>query len=247
MTSLQAAEATATPTCPPFDLRHGEITVWRVFLDAGPREMQEVMSILRTPDLEAALPLTDPLRRHRFLVARAARRAVLARYLGTSPQALEFDVGEFGKPTLRRPTGRLLLRFNQSRSAHLTLIAVTREHEVGVDVEQVDPAHADRDVACRCFSTSVMRELLRLPAQMWPARFFERWTRMEAYVKATGRGLADALEADRPHCGPADTEPEHDGWRLHTYRPASGFVATVAAESPTVKVRQCDWPRTWTS
>jgi 4'-phosphopantetheinyl transferase len=246
-TLLQVPQAAARNGRPSFDLRPGEITVWRVFLDAGPREMQDVMSILPISDLEAALPLRDPVRQHRFLVARAARRAVLGRYLHTTPQALQFDTGEFGKPTVRCPAGRTPLRFNQSRSAHLTLVAVTCESEIGIDVEQIDPAHADYDVACRCFPTSVLRELLRLPPKLWSAGFFERWTRMEAFVKATGRGLPDTLETDHPHGRGDHAEPHEDGWRLHTYRPAPGFIATVAAEEPVMRLRQCDWPRTWTS
>jgi 4'-phosphopantetheinyl transferase len=252
MSVLQQASGAPAGVCgPAFDLNAGEVTVWRVFLDAGPREIHEVMGVLPALELEEALQLVDPIRRHRFLVARAARRVLLARYLDTRPDSLRFDVGAFGKPTVRCHARRPPLRFNQSRSAHLTLIALASEHEIGVDVEQIDPGRADHDVARRCFPSHELQDLLRLPAHMWPAGFFERWTQLEARAKATGRGLAETLQPGSRQHRAVDTEPDAQRatgrWRLHTYRPANGFVASVAVNAAAVTLRQFDWPRTWTS
>ncbi len=252
---LGVAEAPAEPE-PSFDLRPGIVAVWRVFLDAGARQVGEFASMLPACELAEATRLATPTHRNRFLVARGARRAVLARYLNCPPEQLRFDIGPFGRPTVRGDTGRPLLRFNQSRSAHLALIAVTLQHDVGIDIEKIRLALADPEVARRCFARNESRELLRLPSHLWPQGFFGCWTRKEAYLKATGQGLSYPLSAFEVTASPTrdaaliahrEDPKEIDRWRMHTYWPAPDFIASVAVDGIAVNLRHFDWPRHWTS
>lgn len=92
-------------------------------------------------------------------------RQVLATYLETTPEALEFEAGERGKPRLRDAGD---VEFNLSHSGELVVVAVTRGRAIGVDVERIDPEH-DRTAA-----------------------FYEEWVRREATLKCLGVGvLAD--------------------------------------------------------
>src|ERR1041384_7184200 len=49
-----------------------------------------------------------------------------------------------------------------------------------------------------------------------PRSFFEAWTKQEAYVKARGEGLSD------------DPVVFGEGWSLHTFEPAPGYIGTLA-------------------
>jgi 4'-phosphopantetheinyl transferase len=252
---LGAAEAPREPE-PTFELQRGVISVWRVFLDAGPPQVREFEAMLPGEELAQAARLATPAHRARFIVARGVRRALLARYLHSSPHELRFDFGPFGRPTVRGDTGRPLLRFNQSRSAHLALIAVTAAHDVGIDIEQINLDLADRDVARRCFARNESRDLLKLPHHLWPQGFFGCWTRKEAYLKATGQGLSYPLRGFEVTTSPgseaalvahSENPSEVDRWRMHTYWPAPDFIATVAVDGIPVKTAHFDWPRTWTN
>jgi 4'-phosphopantetheinyl transferase len=252
---LGAAEPLGEPG-PSFDLRRGEISVWRIFLDTGPHQLKGFENILPSDELTEAARLATPLHRNRFVVARGVRRAVLARYLKCQPAELRFDHGPHGRPTVTDHPGRSLLRFTQSRSAHLALIAVTSQHDVGIDIEQIRLDLADRDVVRRCFARKESRELLRLPGHLWPQGFFGVWTRKEAYLKATGQGLSYPLDAFEVTTSPdseaalvthRDDPREVDRWQMRTYWPAPNFIATVAVDGVEVKLRHFDWPRTWTS
>src|SRR5438874_8863893 len=95
-------------------------------------------------NFDEALSLDDRIRadrfkfesdRRRFCVARASLRLILSRYLKTKPGRLQFETGEFGKPFFANEKLSGGLRFNLSHSHQLALIAITREREVGVDLE----------------------------------------------------------------------------------------------------------------
>lgn len=96
-------------------------------------------------------------------------RQILATYLDTAPEALEFGYGEHGKPRLQNAGGP---EFNLSHSGELLLVAVGEGRAVGVDVERVDPRR-DR-----------------------PPTFYEEWVRREARLKCLGIGLLGELPAD---------------------------------------------------
>jgi 4'-phosphopantetheinyl transferase len=229
-----------------------EIAVWRVFLDVSARQVSEFQRVLADEELAEAEWRATPLRRSRFLVARGVRRALLARYLRCHPGELCFDRGAHGRPAL---THRPLLKFTQSRSAHIALIAITARHEVGIDVEHVSPDLADRDLARKWFARSESRALMRLPRDLWPEGFFGVWTRKEAYLKATGQGLfypldgfavTTALGSEAALVSHRMDPDEVERWRMRTYWPAPDFIATVASRSVEVKLRHFDWPSSWT-
>jgi 4'-phosphopantetheinyl transferase len=96
-----------------------------------------------------------------------ALHRVLAVYLGQQPQQIRFERGEHGKPHLADAAIRL--EFNLSHSGELALVAVSGEHEVGVDVERVRPKRGES--------------------------FYRRWARHEAHVKCLGSGLLRARRA----------------------------------------------------
>ena len=66
-------------------------------------------------------------------------RGLLAGYLGTAPEALQFQYGEFRKPALRGGPW-----FNVSHSGSIALYAFSSVGEIGIDVELVASIDSDR-------------------------------------------------------------------------------------------------------
>jgi 4'-phosphopantetheinyl transferase len=113
---------------------------------------------------------------------------VLALYLGEAPEEIALARDERGKPRLAAESERLA--FNLSHSAGLTLVAVSRGREVGVDVERAKP---ERDLAALAERALAPEDAAAVRAATGDERtriFYELWTRHEARLKCLGVGLA---------------------------------------------------------
>lgn len=127
-------------------------------------------------------------RRHEHVVAHALKRLTLARAAGVDPSALEFAIGEHGKPELTAPACGL--RFNISHTEGLVALLVVDGAIAGVDVENSRRRTDHVAVAERFFADPEVLELRALPDdEARRVRFFEIWTLKEAYLKANGAGL----------------------------------------------------------
>ncbi len=135
-----------------------------------------------------------PIDRQRFLIARALVRTVLADCLGHSdPAALQFAHMPHGKPELAgNDAGKL--HFNLSHTHDMLVLAVSRKHAVGVDVEAVTRRVELLALAQRYFATHEYEELRDLEDSAQRERFFTLWTLKEAWLKARGLGLQIPLD-----------------------------------------------------
>jgi 4'-phosphopantetheinyl transferase len=82
-----------------------------------------------------------------------------------------------------------------SHSHNLALLAITEAKQLGVDVEHIRADFATEDIARRYFSRVEVDCFNALANEEQPAAFFRCWTRKEAFIKATGKGLSQALDS----------------------------------------------------
>ncbi|MFG1710510.1 4'-phosphopantetheinyl transferase family protein [Nonomuraea sp. M3C6] len=159
--------------------------VWRVHLDRP--ERPGWWRCLSGAERERALALAGPLDRRRYVAAHAALRTVLGRACGVPAGRLRLTVDDAGRPRLDegRPD------FNLSHSDAWALVAVAPPGmRVGVDVERV---RADLDhlgLARRLYQPEETARLLAAGPDEGLAGYFRLWTAKEAFIKATGTGLA---------------------------------------------------------
>jgi 4'-phosphopantetheinyl transferase len=120
-----------------------------------------------------------------------ALRLVLSRYLDEAPEAIALRRGERGKPRLATAPERLA--FNLSHSGELTLVAVSRGREVGVDVEREKPARDLVALAERALAPEDAAAVRSAAEDERSRRFYALWTRHEARLKCLGIGLGKAV------------------------------------------------------
>lgn len=129
---------------------------------------------------------------HAFLFRRAFRRSVLASYVGVAPWEICFETSECGKPSLVGAHGRV--RFNASSSDEWTLVGVSADRELGVDVEKGDGRFLEQEelslLARRVLTGAEQDCLAQLPGSERLRAFLRVWTGKEALLKALGTGLS---------------------------------------------------------
>ena len=232
---------------PPGDsVADGEVHVWRTTLDLPAAALGRLGASLNAAErARADRYATEPLRDH-FVAARGTLRTVLARYLAIAPAAVAFRTVMNGKPAI---DGMNKLMFNLSHSKGAALIAVASGRRVGVDLEQVRPMRDFEALAERFFAPAERDELRAVPGSERQSAFFRAWTRKEAYIKATGEGIAAGLERFAVSLSPGapallrhvEGRPdEASRWSLCDLDPWPGFAAALAIEGPAPAVARAD-------
>ncbi len=217
-----------------------EVHAWRAALDLDPTDLERAQATLTSDERARAARFRFPKDQQRFVAARGTLRAILARYVDCAPVQLEFRYGPSGKPELA-PGYADGLRFNLSHSQGLALYAITRYHEVGVDLEGVRANFAWEEVASRFFAPREVEALRLVPAPSRAEAFFNCWTRKEAFVKAQGEGLSLPLNQFEVSLAPGSParllgttgDPqEASHWSIRELKPAVGYVAAIAVRAP---------------
>ena len=220
-------------------LSGGEIHVWAVPLEAIKSPVPELEAVLTPAERKRADLFVRDEPRRTFVASRAALRSILGRYLCKSPGDVPIRYAASGKPRLE--SGDLC--FNLAHSGNLTLIAVTRDGEIGVDVELVRPVDQAHEIAARNFHPAERDTLRAADTTSLPITFMRCWTRKEAVLKAIGAGLGYPLAAfdvltsrhpDQPIELPTFESLPPTRCNLHDLNPCTGYAAAVA----TLKVRQ---------
>lgn len=182
---IEWAERTDPPA-----LSRGEVHLWKMRLNGTASEHLTLKQTLAPDELARADRFYFERERRRFTAARGQLRVILGRYLGTRPSDVRFSYGARGKPFIEQPASGASLKFNLSHSRERALLAVTLEREIGVDLEEIHFLEDAEVIAERFFSPAENARLLAVPRQERLDAFFCCWTLKEAYVKATGDGLA---------------------------------------------------------
>jgi 4'-phosphopantetheinyl transferase len=224
------------------ELAAGEIHVWRIRLDAPvPAE-----SLLSAEELQRAQRLRDTQKRHHFSAGRAALRNLLGAYTGSPPRELPFTCGTHGKPFLPDCP----LQFNFSNSGELALLAVCRDREVGIDIEQRDRKLSVESLAAHILTPEETAAFRQVPETEQGAALLAAWTRKEAYIKALGRGFSlplksfsVAVPADNEsavlHLQDATGTPQP--WQFVPLAAHPDYLAALAATGTDWTPRCFDW------
>jgi 4'-phosphopantetheinyl transferase len=237
--------SSATWRTPPTDISLSEkaVDVWLISL-AQPSAAAEFMDLLSDAEQERAARFKFGKHRRPFVVAHAALRSILSRYLHVAPVDLQFVTGVNGKPSLAAELSGSGLQFNLSHSHEMALLGVTRRHEIGVDIEWIKEDYGFDEVAERFFTAKEVSELRALPVHLQRQGFFKCWTSKEAFLKAKGTGLSgklDEVEITLIEEQQVRIDASVPGWTLSELTPGNGYEAAVVVEGGSLPVRCYRW------
>ncbi len=228
-------------------LESREVCLWTVRLEATEANFARCLGWLSPDETARAERFHFPRHRNAYVLGRAALRALLAGYLGATPQGVRFDYGPQGKPALAPDDGLCSLRFNASNAGDFAAYVFTKGCEIGVDIEQHRALPDLERIARRFFAPEETAELMELSPSEQTSAFFRCWTRKEAYIKAMGGGFSIPLNSFRVTLRPGaaarmvslgGSGEAARGWTMHSFDPASGYTGAIAYPDESRSVRE---------
>ncbi|WP_204105603.1 MULTISPECIES: 4'-phosphopantetheinyl transferase superfamily protein [Spirulina sp. CCY15215] len=209
-----------------------EICVWQCCVQSPPMTVKTLVKLLSQEEKSKAERFHFQRDRDRYILGRGLLRVLLGHYLARDPQSLTFVYSARGKPLLKGET----LQFNISHSGDLILYGVSRDRPIGVDIEQIRPLPDAVKLAERFFCKAEWEKIRDLPSFSTSRAFFTAWTRKEAFLKATGEGIAGLKDVE------VSLLPEEPvqiyriggkvavGWKLWPIDLESAYVGAVAVQ-----------------
>src|SRR5262245_12535810 len=222
-------------------LSNDEVDVWRLSLDPLDSLVSAFRARLSAEENDRAEKFKFQRDRKRYILTHGLLRVILSLYADVAPEELKFTENRYGKPELVHPAG-LNLTFNLSHSQEKALIGIARGRQIGVDIEYVKKDFEWQEIVERFFSSREVQMINALPKDIQRRAFFTCWTRKEAYVKATGRGLSLPLKEFDVSPVPGATmlllsSPEKMRWSMKEVDVVDSYVATVAVEGRDARIR----------
>ncbi len=228
-----------------FTINDNEIHLWQANLDQPCSRIQELEQLLCSAEKLRAGKFVFDKHRRRFIAGRGILRNILSGYLNQQAVSLEFSYGPQGKPALVSPNIHDKLYFNVSHSHEMALYAISRNCQVGVDVEYLRAKQDVENIAQRYFYPDECEVIGSLPAERKKAAFFKAWTVKEAYAKATGEGLSvlEQVETSLSPNGPATLLNVHGNsgamtrWSSRQIHLPPDYMAALVAEGQNWRLR----------
>lgn len=227
----------STPPCN-LILQNDEAHVWRADLNLPAWQVRQLEQILSSDEKARAKRFHFEKHRRRFIVCRGFLRTILSRYSGIEPSEVEFSYGPYGKPELAFNNSTRVLRFNLSHSSEMALYAIACDRLVGIDLEHIRPNLDAEKLAKRFFFPLEFAEINSLPSDLKQEAFYKHWNLKEAYLKATGEGLAGLDHVEISKCGMnivtfpnfQGITPKNSDWSTYQMKPSNGCTAALVLE-----------------
>ncbi|MCY7371821.1 MAG: 4'-phosphopantetheinyl transferase superfamily protein [Polaromonas sp.] len=216
--------------------------------DFSDADWQDFGELLDPQEQARADGLRRAADRQAYILAHALRRIALAEELNVRPSSLVFASEPGGRPLLLSPFCRRL-GFSHAHTQDAVVFALSRDGQIGVDIEAHLAARAD---------FGLLESLMLLPERSEAAsgptghaasaqsdsEFFLYWTALEAFWKAAGTGLSSAnpvVRVDQTKAGLLHMRlPDSAGepvapWVIPVAAPA-GFSISLAVQDPDAQV-----------
>jgi len=193
--------------------------------------------MLSTDERDRCQRYLRPADRALFLLAHVAVRSILSTYSSIRPDVWTFETRDHGRPEITNAEAPKGLRFNLSHTEGMIAVLVHRDVDAGVDVERMGRVSDHESVARSSFSAAEFAAFMELPTAQRELAFTRLWTLKEAFIKATGMGLATGLKrfsfvpTDLGSIGftcdsAVDVHP--DAWSFTTRSPSASHVVATA-------------------
>lgn len=206
-------------------------SVWSIPISTNSSLAERYSDMLHADELNKGLRFHQDKHRTRYLVGRIVLRHLLGQALATDPKAVRFTYGLHRKPFLEHANQSF--SFNLSYTEDHVIIALDPAMPVGIDIERVNTGFEFDSMAEICFSDREIRYIGHSHEH-----FFTLWTRKEAILKLSGKGIGEHLPSVEVLDGTGEAQRDNVGevassaLQLYTFAPQPTLLASLATARP---------------
>jgi 4'-phosphopantetheinyl transferase len=222
-------------------LQAGEVDVWLTSLKNFDRTQEEAcLQLLNESERTRWQRFLVAHAKEQYLVTRALVRTTLSRYADVPSAAWQFEANRYGRPHVAPVHALSNLHFNLSNTRELVVCAVSRDIEIGIDVETICRDVDIDSLAPDVFAPTELADFRRTADGDRLERFFSYWTLKESYIKARGMGLSIPLDSfwfelggPMPVLRVTDRCPDvPERWRFYQFTPTDEHRMAIAVAAP---------------
>ena len=198
------------------------IHIWRLQLSANLHLVNNMASILSVDEVVRANSYLQEKDKNRFILSRGILRLILSKYFSEHAESIRFAVGENKKPFVQSHS--VSLHYNIAHAGDWVLIAVSNS-PVGIDIEHINSSFDFIEILPLCFSNDEVNFIQSRES------FYLLWTRKEALVKATGKGIDNDMPFVPCMDGMYEVSSEKIGsdkdWAVVSFEMGEQYVSSV--------------------
>jgi len=230
-------------------LGQNEVHLWSLMLPINLEEVilpdMDVDNLLDIADVEKYLNFRVKNKKMELLISRIFLWEILEKYVVENKKQMRLSRDNYGKPFLFSGMQKVFLYFNLSHTSGMMCCAVSRNHPLGVDVED-----ASREIKYD-FRDYLSTEEKASLANIYLNRgnyIYCLWTLKEAFLKADGRGLSLPLDSFgfsikneteiengiEIHFSNSFEKKWHGKWHFRLFKPTTHHVLSVAVQMEAV-------------
>lgn len=216
------------------------VHVYRVQISGNNEKIEACLQYLSQKEIERSNLYRNKIDRDRFVIGRSMVKRLAAEILNKDINLLEITYLENNKPVI---CNEISLQFNLSHSGDFVVLAICKNWETGIDLEQCTNIFKFQPILDYCMSKS---EQIKILEDKNPInQFLMYWTRKEAILKATGIGILDRLNKfsclDGNNLVPDVLTGIASQWLIRSFYIDNNHIVSLAHDSNINKLRFFDY------
>ena len=173
-----------------FEIEQNDVHIWIAAKENHLNKLEQFLSFLSDKEISRSSKFIYEDDKDSFIIRHGTLRSILSKYLKVAPKDVKFFYNSFDKPFLKIDDKENILKFNLSFSKNIAAITVCKDDDVGIDIENISKDVEFEQIAKRRFNKPENEFLLGFTDELsLEDKFFYIWTRKEAILKGTGKGI----------------------------------------------------------
>lgn len=211
-----------------FKLKNSEIVIYKIHIPDYISLIHDLSLLLNEKEIIRAEKYYKVKDRNRFIICRSLLKLILANYTKLNISQIQLDYNTNKKPYLAYDPS---LFFNVTHSEDYGLIAISNK-SVGIDIECINKDDDFINSLLNIFNEKE-HSFIKNAFDKKNA-FMSLWTRKEAFVKATGKGIDDDFSKipciDGLHILDESIIKNKKNWETYGFEINSNYVGAISYE-----------------